>query len=258
METQNLVGKICLITGASSGIGRETAIAFAKSKAKLILCARRVDRLQALSETLKTEYQIDVLVLKLDVSKFGDVEKALTTLPTTWQEIDILVNNAGLARAKDKLHEGNPLDWDEMIDTNVKGVLYVSRMIIPNMVARQKGHIINIGSVSGQEVYPGGGVYCATKHALRALTKTLRMELLGTNIRVTSIDPGAVETEFSLVRYRNDKQKAASVYQGMTALSGKDIADAVLYAASCPPHVNICELRITPTDQASVLMIHRK
>ena len=258
MITQNLLGKTCLITGASSGIGYETAIAFAQAKARLILCARREDKLQALSQTLKKDYQTEILILKLDVSKFTEVEKTVNNLPSAWQSIDVLVNNAGLARTKDKLHEGNPADWDEMIDTNLKGVLYVSRLIVPGMIARKKGHIINIGSISGQEVYPGGGVYCATKHALRAITKTLRMELLGTNIRVTSIDPGAVETEFSLVRYRGDKEKAAAVYQGMTPLSGKDIANAVFYAATCPPHVNICELRITPTDQASVFMTHRK
>jgi 3-hydroxy acid dehydrogenase/malonic semialdehyde reductase len=258
MYKSDLSGKICLITGASSGIGYESAIAFAKAKLRLILCARREERLNELANKLRKEYQAEVITLVLDVAKSNEVVEKLKSLPTDWQEIDILLNNAGMARTKDTLHEGNPADWDEMIDTNIKGVLSVSRMIIPGMMERQKGHVINIGSVSGEEVYPGGGVYCATKHALRAITKGFRMELLGKNIRVTSINPGAVETEFSLVRYRGDTEKAAAVYQGMTPLSPKDIADAVLYAATCPAHVNIAEIKIMPTDQASVGMTHRK
>ena len=258
MYQSDLSGKICLITGASSGIGYESAIAFAKTKAKLILCARREERLNELASKLQKEYQADVFILVLDVSKSDDVLEKLKNLPKDWQEIDILLNNAGMARTKDTLHEGNPADWDEMIDTNIKGVLLVSRAIIPGMVERQRGHVINVGSVSGEEVYPGGGVYCATKHALRAITKGFCMELLGKNIRVTSINPGAVETEFSLMRYRGDIEKAAAVYQGMTPLSPKDIAEAILYAATCPAHVNIAEIKIMPTDQASVGMTHRK
>ncbi len=258
MRHTDLTGKIVLITGASSGIGYATALEFAKVGARLLLCARREARLLELAKTLKETYQIDVLTLSLDVSSAEQVSTKLNAIPNDWSDIDILVNNAGMARGRDKLHEGNILDWEEMINTNIKGVLYISRQIVPRMVLRGVGHIINIGSISSHEVYPGGGVYCATKHAVRAISKTLRMELLGTNIRVSSIDPGSVETEFSLVRFRGDTEKASAVYKGMRPLSPEDVADSVLYCATCPPHVNICELRIMPTDQASVGMTHRR
>lgn len=249
--------KTVLITGASSGIGKATAIHFAKCGANLILCARREDRIQSLAKDLREQFHIQVYPLKLNVANFKDVVTTIDALPSEWQEIDILVNNAGIARGLDKIDAGDPNDWDEMINTNIKGVLFISKQIIPKMLLNGSGHIINIGSISGHEVYPKGGVYCATKHAVNAITKTLRMELLGTSIRVSSIDPGSVETEFSLMRFNGDVAKASAVYKGMRPLTPDDVADAVVYCASCPPHVNISELRIMPTDQVSVQMVHR-
>lgn len=253
-----LKNKIVLITGASSGIGAACAKRFAAQGAKLILAARRLDKLENLAVQLKQEYQTDCWVVQLDVAQQKDVAQKLSALPAAWQVIDILINNAGLARGLDKLHEGLIQDWDEMIDINLKGLLYVTRQILPDMVKRNSGHIVNLSSVAGYEVYPKGNVYAATKHAVDAITKGLRMDLSGTKIRVTAITPGAVETEFSNVRFSGDDKRAATVYHGFQPLTADDIADAIMYCVSCPPHVNVSDLRILPTAQACATMIHRE
>lgn len=253
-----LQSKIVLITGASSGIGAACAKLFASCGAKLLLCARRDERITKLAQHLKNEYGVEVFSFHLDVTQYAAVKEKINTLPAEWQAVDVVVNNAGLSRGLDKLYEGSVEDWNEMIDTNVKGLLYITRLVLPGMVARKSGHIINIGSVAGHEVYPGGNVYCATKYAVKAISQSLRMDLLGTGIRVSEIDPGAVETEFSLVRFHGDAKRAAAVYKGMQPLTAEDVASTVIYCAACPPHVNISEIRIMPTDQASATMVHRE
>lgn len=253
----SLKNKIVLITGASSGFGEATAIAFAKKGAKLIISARRTLKLKELAEKLRKRFKTEVLPLTLDVRKKIDVFKAIKKLPIKWQNIDILVNNAGLSRGLDPLHEGKMLDWDEMIDTNVKGLLYVSRAVIPIMVKNNIGHIINIGSIAGHEVYPKGNVYCASKHAVDALTKGMRVDLVDTDIRVTTIDPGLAETEFSIVRFRGNVNKAKAVYTGIKPLTPADIADAVIYAASRPLNVVIAEIIMLPNKQGSSMVVHR-
>ncbi|HPM37858.1 MAG TPA: SDR family oxidoreductase [candidate division Zixibacteria bacterium] len=252
--SQDLTGKIVLVTGASSGIGEACARKFAARHARLVLAARRVDRLRQLVSRLGT----DVHVLELDVRDRTAVNAAIAGLPHPWSEIDILVNNAGLSRGLDKLHEGDYRDWEEMIDTNVKGLLWVSRAVIPGMVARGRGHLINIGSIAGREVYPNGNVYCATKFAVDALTKGLRLDLVDTPIRVSTVDPGAVRTEFSEVRFHGDTERAAKVYQGFTPLSGDDVAEAVVWVADRPPHVTVADVLILPSAQASANLIHRE
>jgi 3-hydroxy acid dehydrogenase / malonic semialdehyde reductase len=254
----SLKGKVVFITGASSGIGRSCAVAFAPLGVKLLLAARRRERLEALAAELRQNFPVQVHVLELDVRDQPSVERAVNGLPAEWSAIEVLVNNAGLSRGLDKLHEGKLQDWEEMIDTNIKGLLYVSRAVIPGMVARNSGHIVNIGSIAGHEVYPGGNVYCATKFAVNALSKGLRLDLNGTPIRVSEVAPGLVETEFSIVRYRGDGEKAGKAYQGMTPLTGDDIADAVVYCATRPPHVNISEMIVMPTAQAATFLVHRK
>jgi serine 3-dehydrogenase len=254
----SLKNKIVFITGASSGIGRSCARAFAAQGAKLILAARRAERLEELAAGLKTEHGSAIHILKLDVRDANAVELAMSGLPPEWRDIEVLVNNAGLSRGLAKLHEGKLQDWEEMIDTNLKGLLYVSRAVIPGMVARGRGHVINIGSIAGHEVYPLGNVYCATKFAEKALSKGLRLDLNGTGVRVTSVDPGMTETEFSLVRFRGDNERAGKVYQGFTPLTPDDIADAVVYCATRPACVNVAEMIVMPTDQASTTVVHRK
>jgi 3-hydroxy acid dehydrogenase/malonic semialdehyde reductase len=257
-NVHSLKGKIVFITGASAGIGRSCACAFAAEGAKLLLCARRVDRLKAFASELKKEFGVSVHHFALDVRDQAAVEKSLAGLSEDWRAIEVLVNNAGLSRGLAKLQEGLLNDWEEMIDTNVKGLLYVSRAVIPGMVERGSGHVINIGSIAGQEVYPGGNVYCATKFAVRALTKGLRLDLNGTPVRVSEVAPGLVETEFSIVRFRGDTERAGKVYQGLTPLSPDDIADAVVWCATRPPHVNVSEVVVMPTAQASTMLVHRK
>jgi 3-hydroxy acid dehydrogenase / malonic semialdehyde reductase len=252
-----LKNKIVFITGASSGIGSACAAEFAKKGAKLILAARRTQRLNELAKSLKAKYKTETRLIKLDVRKKSDVEKAVKSLPVKWKNIDILLNNAGLSRGLDKIHEGKTQDWDEMIDTNVKGLLYVSRAVIPLMVKRNKGHVINIGSIAGHEVYPKGNVYCASKHAVDAITKGMRLDTVDTNIRVTTIDPGLVETEFSIVRFRGDNKKAKSVYTGIEPLTPADVADAVIYAASTPENVVVAELILLANKQGSSMVVHR-
>jgi NADP-dependent 3-hydroxy acid dehydrogenase YdfG len=252
-----LKNKIVFITGASSGIGKACAEAFAKKGAKLILAARRTARLKELAGLLKERYSISIKLLTLDVRKKNEVEKAVKSLHGEWKNIDILLNNAGLSRGLDKIHEGKIQDWEEMIDTNVKGLLYVSRAVIPLMVKRNKGHVINIGSIAGHEVYPKGNVYCASKHAVDAITKGMRLDTVDTNIRVTAIDPGLVETEFSIVRFRGDDKKAKSVYKGIEPLTPHDVADAVIYAASTPENVVVAEMILLANKQGSSMVVHR-
>lgn len=252
-----LKDKTVLITGAASGFGWQTAVEFAKKGSNLIIAARRTQKLKELASLIKKNYNTNVYILTLDVRKKAEVNKAVKALPAKWKNIDILVNNAGLSRGLDKLHEGSLKDWDEMIDTNVKGLLYVSRAVIPLMVKNNRGHVINIGSIAGHEVYPKGNVYCATKHAVNALTSGMRLDLVDTNIRVTTIDPGLAETEFSIVRFRGNVNKAKSVYTGIEPLTPADIADAVIYAASRPENVVIAEMIIVPNKQASGQVVHR-
>ncbi len=250
--------KIALITGATSGIGQACAQIFAQNQYNLIVTGRRNDRLQDLKNQLETNFSIQVKTLCFDVRNEPEVSQYLGSLPTEWQTIDVLINNAGLAAGRANIDEGSLADWEQMIDTNVKGLLYVSRAIIPFMKNRSAGHIINIGSIAGKEAYAGGNVYCATKHAVDALTKSMRIDLLPYNIRVTGIHPGAVETEFSLVRFKGDSDKAKAVYDGFTPLSAGDIADVIYFAASRPAHVNLNELIIMPTAQANTTHLLKK
>jgi serine 3-dehydrogenase len=244
-----------LITGASAGIGAACARAFAAQGARLVLAARRVERLRELAAELEGT---EVHLVELDVRDSAAVAATLGALPAAWAEIDVLVNNAGLGRGVEKVQEGTTEGWDEMVDTNVKGLLYVTRAVTPSMVARGRGHVVNIGSVAGHEVYPGGAVYCATKHAVGAITRGMRMDLLGTGVRVTTVDPGMVETEFSVVRFHGDEERAKKVYANMTPLTPDDVADAVVWAATRPARVNIDEIILKPTDQASVTLVHRR
>lgn len=248
---------VVLITGASSGIGAACATLFARSGARLILAARRQDRLQELALDLEQAFGNPPYLLALDVRDRTEVQRAVQTLPPEWAAIDILINNAGLSRGLDKLHKGVIQDWEEMIDTNLKGLLYVTRAVLPGMVERGRGHVVNIGSIAGRQTYPGGNVYCASKAAVRAISEGLKLDLLGTPIRVTEIQPGMVETEFSEVRFHGDLSRAAAVYQGVTPLTAMDVAEVVVFAATRPPHVNISEVLLLPTDQASTTLVHR-
>ncbi len=250
-----LANRTVLITGASAGIGLATARVFAAEGARLLLAARRLDRLNA--EATSLNGAAGVYTVQLDVTDAEAVDRTIGALPAQWQEIDILINNAGLSRGLDKLYEGKRQDWEEMIDTNVKGLLYVTRAVVPGMVARGRGHIVNLGSTAGRVTYPSGAVYCATKAAERSITEGLREDLLGTPLRVTTIDPGMVETEFSEVRFRGDKERAAKVYENITPLTPEDVADAIVYAVTRPPHVNISEILLTPLAQANSLLFHR-
>jgi serine 3-dehydrogenase len=248
--------KIVFITGASSGIGHSCANAFAEAGARLILCARRKERLDTVAEKLRASQGAAVVTLRLDIRDRAAVEAAIRDLPADWRNIEILINNAGLALGLDKLHEGDVNDWEEMIDTNVKGLLWISRAVIPGMVERNRGQIINIGSIAGHDPYPKGAVYNATKFAVDAITRALRMDLVDTPLRVSSVDPGLVDTEFSLVRFRGDKTRAENVYNDIDVCSPDDIADAVLYCATRPPHVSINQIIIMPTAQASSIVKH--
>ncbi len=243
--------KIAFITGATAGIGEACAHRLAKEGYNMIIAGRRAENLYNLEKALKSEYNCQVLTLVLDVRHLQAVENAVASLPETWKNIDLLINNAGLAVGVSPIQEGIIDDWERMIDTNVKGLLYVTRTVAPLMIARKKGHIINIASIAGKEVYPGGNVYCATKHAVDALTKGMRIDMLPHNIKVSSIAPGMVETEFSIVRFKGDKEKADQVYNGLTPLYAEDIADTVAFIASRPGHVNINDVLIMPTAQAS-------
>ena len=250
--------KTVFITGASSGIGEATALAFAAEGAQLLLAARRKERLDALEPKLLQAGAAQVDSIQLDVRDREAVEKAVAGLPAEWQAIDILVNNAGLSRGLDKLQDGDPEDWDEMIDTNVKGLLYVTRAVVPGMVERGSGHVVNLGSTASDITYPKGAVYCASKAAERAINDGLRQDVLGTPIRVTSVDPGMVQTAFSEVRFHGDAARAAKVYDGVTPLTPEDIADTILWAVTRPPHVNIARIVLTTIDQANSLLFNRR
>jgi len=254
----SLQGKTVLITGASSGIGRSTAIAFAREGARLLLCARGLDRLEELRLTLTSAGAPSVHTFQLDVRNRGEVETAIANLPAEWKEIDVLVNNAGLSRGLAKLYEDDPQNWEEMIDTNVKGLLYVTRCVVPGMVARGRGHVINLGSTAAYITYANGAVYCATKAAEKSISEGLKIDLMGTPVRVTSVDPGMVETDFSKVRFRGDEERAAKVYQNITPLQPEDIADAIVWAASRPAHVNIHTVVMTTIDQANSTVFNRR
>ncbi len=247
-----------LITGATSGIGKSTAIRFAQNGYRLIITGRRNNLLEALKKELVETYKVEVLTLNFDVRILSEVNKAIDSLPNDWKNLDILVNNAGLASGLGSIQDGDIEDWEKMIDTNIKGLLYVTKAVSPLLIAQNRGHIINIGSIAGKEVYANGNVYCATKHAVDALTKAMRIDMLMHNIKVSQIAPGAAETEFSLVRYHGDAEKAKAVYNGFTPLSPDDIADAIWYVSTLPPHVNINDLIIMPTAQASPNYFNKK
>ena len=257
MKTK-LDDKVIFITGSTSGIGEATAKAFAAEGANVILTGRRKDRLQNLSDFILKKFNVETLTIQLDVRNKNEVEESIKSLPDDWKNIDILVNNAGLGRGLNPLFEDDINGWEEMIDTNIKGLLYVTRFVVPGMVERKSGHVINIGSIAGHEAYKGGGVYCATKHAVTAITRSLRLDLLGKGVRVSTVDPGMVETEFSLVRFYGDEEKAKKVYEGLTPLTGEDIAEAVIFCATRPPHANINEMIIMPSAQANAFFAHRE
>ena len=251
------MAQIAFITGASSGIGAACAHKFAQGGYNLLLNARNTEKLQALQQELQTTYGIEVILLPFDVRDRQAAEAAIKHLPTTYQAIDVLVNNAGLALGIDKEYEGTEDNYDTMIETNITALLMMTRLVVPGMVARGKGHIINIGSVAGDAAYPGGSVYCATKAAVKVLSDGLRMDLVDTPLRVTNIKPGLVETNFSVTRFAGDKERADKVYQGIKPLTGEDIADVVYFAASAPAHVQIAEVLVLATHQASGTIVHR-
>jgi 3-hydroxy acid dehydrogenase/malonic semialdehyde reductase len=249
---------IALITGASSGIGEACAHAFAQAGYHTILWARRSDRLQTLADTLRSQYNVSVLTHTVDVRDRSQVEVTLGDLPAEWSNISVLINNAGLSRGLHPFHHGEHADWEEMIDTNLKGLIYVSRAVLPGMVERGSGTVINIASIAGLQPYPGGNVYSATKAAVKMLSDSWQIDLNGTGVRVTNIDPGLVETEFSDVRFRGDTDRAATVYKGYQPLTGADIADVALFAATRPAHVSIQDVLITPTAQATTTLVRKE
>lgn len=250
--------KIALITGATSGIGEATAILLAKNDFDVIITGRRKDLLEKVRHKIEMETTSKVHTLCFDIRKYSEVIEAVQGISDNWKKIDVLVNNAGLAAGLDHIQEGNLEDWEQMIDTNVKGLLYITKEITPWMIANGSGHIINLGSIAGKEVYEKGNVYCATKFAVDALSKGMRIDLVKHNIKVTCIAPGMVETEFSMVRFKGDSAKAAKVYEGVIPLYAEDIAQAILFAVTRPPHVNIDEILIMPTAQASATVVNRK
>lgn len=250
--------KIVLITGASSGIGEACAKKFAANGAKVIINARNATKLNILKKELETEYNAQVFVLPFDVRDRNAAAKCLDSLPDNWKAIDILVNNAGLVIGVDKEYEGNMDEWDIVIDTNIKALLGMTRLVVPGMVERGRGHIINIGSIAGDAAYPGGSVYCATKAAVKALSDGLRMDLVHTPLRVTNIKPGLVETNFSVIRFRGDKEKADNVYKGIRPLTGTDIAETVYFAASVPEYMQIAEMLVLPVHQASGTLVYKE
>jgi NADP-dependent 3-hydroxy acid dehydrogenase YdfG len=254
----SLKGKVVFITGASAGIGAAAALAFAAEGAKLLLAARRAGRLAEIASRAKEVGSPSVHSIDLDVRDHRAVQNAIDSLPPEWAEIDILVNNAGLSRGLDKVYMGKVEDWDEMIDTNIKGLLYVTRAVVPGMVVRGRGHVINMGSTAGELAYPNGAVYCGTKAAERLINDGLRQDVLGSPIRVTSVDPGMVETDFSLVRFRGDTERAAKVYKGVKPLTPEDVAEVIVWAADRPPHINIARVSMTPVQQANSILFHRE
>ncbi|MGI6794976.1 SDR family oxidoreductase [Bacteroides sp. KG68] len=250
--------KTVLITGASSGIGEGCARKFAMNGYRLILNGRNQEKLKAVKQELEEKYRAEVLLLPFDVRDREVAEAALDTLPGDWKEIDVLINNAGLVIGVDKEYEGNPDEWDVMIDTNVKALLSMTRLVVPGMVERGRGHVINLGSIAGDYAYPGGSVYCACKAAVKALSDGLRIDLVDTPVRVTNIKPGLVETNFSVVRFRGNKEAASAVYRGIHPLSGDDVAEVVYFAAALPQHIQIAEVLVMPTNQATGTIVSRK
>jgi NADP-dependent 3-hydroxy acid dehydrogenase YdfG len=250
--------KIALITGATAGIGQETALLLAQNNYNLILTGRRNDRLESIKRQIESNFPIKVFTLNFDIRNRKEVENAFLSIPEEWKAVDVLINNAGLAAGLAPVNSADVDDWEQMIDTNVKGLLYATRMVSPWMIERRSGHIINITSIAGKEAYANGSVYCGTKHAVAAITKATRIELLPYGIKVSSIAPGAVETEFSLVRFKGDKEKADQVYKGFTPLNAKDIAETILFMVTRPAHVNIDDLLIMPTRQASARDFYRE
>ncbi len=257
MKEIHIKGQTVFITGASSGIGKACAQEFAAHGANLVITARRMERLTVLANELSSKYKVHVTPVQLDVKSNDQVEHVLKKLQDDKINVQILINNAGLALSSDKIQDASIENWETMIDTNVKGLLYVTKAILPSMIKNNSGHIINIGSIAGHACYVAGNVYCATKYAVKAITQSLRLDLLGTAIRVSEIDPGAVETEFSEVRWQ-DKEKAKKLYQGFQPLVAEDIADAVVYCATRPLHVNVAEMIVYPQAQASVTNIYRQ
>jgi NADP-dependent 3-hydroxy acid dehydrogenase YdfG len=249
--------KTVFITGASAGIGAATGLAFAKEGARLLLAARRMDKLVDVADEARRLGAAAVHCITLDVRDHEAVTRELAALPKDWKSIDVLVNNAGLSRGLDKLWQGKIEDWEEMVDTNVKGLLYVTRAVVAGMVERNHGHVINIGSTAGYLAYPNGAVYCGTKAAVHMINDGLRQDLLGTPVRVTSVEPGMVETDFSLVRFRGDEDRAAKVYKGLTPLTPEDVAETIVWVASRPAHVNIGHILMTTIDQANSLQFNR-
>lgn len=252
------MSKIVLITGATSGIGEACARTFAQQGYQLILLARREDRLAKVAKDLNNQYGVEIKQVLADVRNKESLSAALEELPADWKKVDILINNAGLSQGLDPIDQGNTDDWDTMIDTNVKGLLYVTKIVSNWMIPQQSGHIVNIGSIAGKEVYPNGNVYCATKHAVDALSKAMRIDLLPHGIKVTEINPGMVETEFSVVRFKGDEERAKKVYENLEPLIADDIADAISYVVSRPKHVNINDMLIMPTIQATATIVNRK
>jgi len=250
--------KIALVTGATAGIGRATAITLAECGFNLIITGRRKERLDELKSQLEIKHKSEVLPLCFDVRNQNEVCEALENIPTQWKSINLLVNNAGLAVGLNHIQDGIFEDWERMIDTNIKGLLYVTRCIAPLMIAQNEGHIINICSIAGKDVYENGNVYCATKHAVDALSKAMRIDMLKHNIKVTNLCPGAAETEFSIVRFKDDTEKAKKTYEGMIPLTGEDIANVIRFLVSLPPHVCINDIVVTPTAQANVNYMSRK
>jgi len=251
-------GQVVFVTGASAGIGLACAEAFAGEGAKLLIAARRAERLLQLEPRLRELGSPDVRTLGLDVRDESAVSRAVDALPEEWKQIEVLVNNAGLSRGLDPLHEGKLDDWNEMIDTNVKGLLHVDRHVLPHMIARDRGTVIHIGSIAGHQAYPSGNVYCATKAAVRSLTQGLRLDLVETGVRVSAVDPGMVETEFSEVRFHGDTDRAAAVYRGLRALEASDVAEVVVFVATRPAHVDLAEVLVLPADQASATNLRRR
>ena len=245
------MNKITLITGATAGIGRATAFKLAENKHNLIITGRREERLKTLKEELEKNYEVSVYYLPFDIRNKEEVNEAVDALPKDWQNIDILVNNAGLAVGLNHIQDGEIEDWERMIDTNIKGLLYITRKVAPLMVQKENGHIVNVGSIAGRQVYEYGNVYCATKHAVDALSKSMRIDMLKYNIKVTQIAPGMAETEFSLVRFKGDEEKAKNAYKGFKALASEDVANVIAFAVSQPPHVTLNDIEITPTAQAN-------
>ena len=249
---------IVLITGATAGIGKATAFKLAEMNYNLIITGRRKDKLEEIKKAITDKFGIEILSLCFDVRDKESVSKSVDNIPDEWKNIDVLINNAGLAVGLNALQDGEIDDWERMIDTNIKGLLYITKKIAPFMIKKEKGHIVNIGSIAGKEVYPGGNVYCATKHAVEALTKGMRIDMLKHNIKVTSVCPGNVETEFSIVRFKGDSHKANKVYEGYTPLYAKDIADTIAFVITRPPHVNINDILIMSTAQANTCHLHKE